>query len=72
MLAELTQWRDRFPSPAEPVSWFRAAEDMGAIVGQSLSVRIYAGVSPGMGEAINVRTSIHDGLYPERCSLTIW
>lgn len=66
MLAELTQWRDRFPSPAEPVSWCRAAEEVGAIIG-SLSVRLYAGLYLGLGEAINIRTSSQDGLYPERC-----
>lgn len=39
---------------------------VGAIVG-SLSVRLYAGLYLGVGEAINIRTSIHDGLYPGRC-----
>lgn len=59
---------DRFPSPTEPVSWCRAAEEVEAAVGQSLSVRLYVGLCQRMGETINIRTSIHDGLYTERCS----
>lgn len=60
------------PQSTEPVSWYGAAEEVGwgacIVVSQSLSVRPYAGLCPGMGEAINIRTGIHDSLYTKRCS----